>query len=103
VFPPFPWSTAATYKTTHPNKPTLETTHNSSADAIELQLPPDCGNGYTNAGVSLARLLWHVPIPAMMTLLASLLMERRVIVVGQSRDVVSAAVCAANALIYPFK
>jgi hypothetical protein len=39
----------------------------------------------------------------MVTLIASLLMERRVVVVGQSRDMVSAAVCAAAALIYPFK
>jgi hypothetical protein len=39
----------------------------------------------------------------MVTLIASLLLERRVVVVGQSRDMVSAAVCAAAALIYPFK
>lgn len=75
----------------------------SSAEALELQIPPDCGNGYENAGVSLARLLYHVPIPAMVTLMASLLLERRVVIVGQSRDTVSAAVCAANALLYPFK
>jgi len=55
------------------------------------------------AGVSLARLLWHVPVPAMVTLIASLLLERRVLVVGQSRDMVSAAVCAAQALIHPFR
>lgn len=55
------------------------------------------------AGVSLARLLWHVPVPAMMTLIASLLLERRVLVVGQSRDMVSAAVLAAQALIHPFR
>jgi ankyrin repeat protein len=35
--------------------------------------------------------------------MAALLMERRVVIVGQSRDVVSAAVAAANALLYPFK
>lgn len=66
-------------------------------------MPPDCGNGVSNAGISLARLLWHVPVPAMLTLIASLLLERRVLVVGQSRDMVSAAVCAAAALLYPFK
>jgi hypothetical protein len=55
------------------------------------------------AGVSLARLLWHVPVPAMVTLIASLLLERRVLVVGQSRDMVSAAVLAAQALIHPFR
>jgi hypothetical protein len=75
----------------------------SSDDVLELQVPPDCGNGVSNAGVSLARLLWHVPVPAMLTLIASLLLERRVLLVGQSRDTVSAAVCAASALLYPFK
>jgi hypothetical protein len=57
----------------------------------------------SRAGVSLARLLWHVPVPAMVTLIASLLLERRVLVVGQSRDMVSAAVCAAQALLHPFR
>jgi hypothetical protein len=75
----------------------------STEEYVELQVPPDDGNGAHNAGVSLARLLWHVPVPAMVTLIASLLLERRVVVVGQSRDMVSAAVCAAAALIYPFK
>lgn len=71
--------------------------------ALELQVPPDCGAGYCNAGVSLARLLWHVPAPAMASLLASLLLERRVVLVGKSRDMVSGAAAAAAALIYPFK
>lgn len=53
--------------------------------------------------MSLARLLWHVPVPAMLTLIASLLLERRVLVVGHSRDMVSAAVCAAQALLHPFR
>jgi hypothetical protein len=70
---------------------------------LELALPRDCGNGYNNAGVSLARLLWTVPVPAMLTLVASLLLERRVLLVGQGRDAVSAAVAAANALLYPFR
>lgn len=39
----------------------------------------------------------------MITLIASLLLERRVLVVGQSRDMVSAAVCAAQALLHPFR
>lgn len=38
----------------------------------------------------------------MLTLIASLLLERRVLIVGQSRDMVSAAVCAAQALLHPF-
>lgn len=80
------------------------TTHtHSTQEYVELQIPPDCGNGYANAGVALARLLWAVPVPALVTLIASMLLERRVILVGQSRDAVSAAVVAANALLYPFK
>lgn len=94
--PPTPWPP-------WPRLPPPPTPTPRSPDLLELQIPPDCGNGYNNAGVSLARLLWHVPVPAMVTLVASLLMERRVILVGQSRDMVSAAVCAANALLYPFK
>lgn len=64
-----------------------------------------CGaaHAHLGAGVSLARLLWHVPVPAMLTLIASLLLERRVLVVGQSRDMVSAAVNAAQALLHPFR
>ena len=73
------------------------------AASLELKLPRDCGNGYCNAGVSLARLLWTVPTPALLTLIASLLMERRVLIVGQGRDAVSAAEAAANALLYPFR
>lgn len=66
--------------------------------------PALCGTFVViGAGVSLARLLWHVPVPAMVTLIASLLLERRVLVVGQSRDMVSAAVCAAQALLHPFR
>lgn len=38
-----------------------------------------------------------------MTLLAALLLERRVILVAQDRDKVSAAVHAAAALLYPFR
>ena len=38
-----------------------------------------------------------------MTLLAALLLERRVILVAKERDTVSAAVHAAAALLYPFR
>lgn len=51
----------------------------------------------------LARLLWHVPVQGLMTLLAALLLERRVILVAKERDTVSAAVHAAAALLYPFR
>lgn len=72
-------------------------------DVLELQVPPDCGNGKENCGVPLARLLWHVPVSAMVTLIASMLLERRIIIVGQSHDTVTAAVQAASAMLYPFK
>lgn len=38
-----------------------------------------------------------------MTLLAALLLERRIILVAKERDTVSAAVHAAAALLYPFR
>lgn len=75
----------------------------SSDQFIELEIPPDFGNGSWNAGIPLARLLWHVPVQGLMTLLAALLLERRVILVAQDRDTVSAAVHAAAALLYPFR
>ncbi len=70
---------------------------------IELQVPPDCGNGKDNSGIPLARLLYHVPPAGMLTLVASLLLERRIVFVARSRDTVTAAVQAAQALIYPFR
>jgi hypothetical protein len=73
-----------------------------SADAIELEVPPDLGNGATNSGISLARLLWFLTPRQAVTLVASLLLERRIILVARDADTVSAAVHAANALLYPF-
>ncbi|DBA87177.1 TPA: hypothetical protein ACH3X2_005181 [Trebouxia sp. C0005] len=70
---------------------------------IELELPPDFGNGSWNAGIPLAPLLWHVPVQGLMTLLAALLLERRVILVAEDRNKVTAAVHAAAALLYPFR
>lgn len=70
---------------------------------MDLQVPTDCGNGKWNCGISLARLLWHVPVGALLTLIASMLLERRIIIVGQSKDTTSAAVQAAAALLYPFQ
>ncbi len=75
----------------------------SAEDCLELQVPIDCGNGKWNCGVSLARLLWDVPAPALATLMASMLLERRIILVSSQRDTVTAAVQAAAALLYPFK
>lgn len=75
----------------------------SAGEVVQLRVPPDCGNGKLNAGISLARLLWHVPVPALCTLIASMLLERHVLIVGQSRDMVSSAVQAAAALLYPFQ
>ncbi len=75
----------------------------SAEECLELQVPIDCGNGRWNCGVSLARLLWDVPVPALTSLLASMLLERRIILVSSQRDTVTAAVQAASALLYPFK
>ncbi len=68
-----------------------------------LQVPPDLGNSTANAGVSLARLLWFLTPRQAVTLVASLLLERRIILVARDADTVSAAVHAASALLYPFK
>jgi len=65
-------------------------------------VPPDLGNGVANSGISLARLLWFLTPRQAVTLVASLLLERRIILVARDADTVSAAVHAANALIYPF-
>ncbi|KAK9829376.1 hypothetical protein WJX72_005465 [[Myrmecia] bisecta] len=75
----------------------------STAQFIELEIPPDSGNGIWNAGIPLARLLWALPAPALMTLVASLLLERRVILTARDTDTVSACVHAAAALLYPFR
>ena len=69
---------------------------------LELEVPPDLGNGARNAGVSLARLLWFVTPRQAVSLLGALLLERRVILVGGDADKVSAAVHAAAAALYPF-
>ena len=66
------------------------------------QVPPDLGNGAASSGVSLARLLWFLTPRQAVTLVASLLLERRIILVARDADTVSAAVHAANALLYPF-
>ena len=70
---------------------------------IELQIPPDTGNGSWNAGIPLARLLWHLPSGALMALLQAMLLERRIFMVAQERDTLSAALHAAAALLYPFR
>lgn len=73
------------------------------APSTPSQVPPDLGNGPANAGVSLARLLWFLTPRQAVTLVASLLLERRVILVARDADTVSAAVHAANALLHPFR
>ena len=66
-------------------------------------MPPDLGNSAANAGISLARLLWFLTPRQAVTLVASMLLERRIILVARDADTVSAAVHAANALLYPFR
>lgn len=75
----------------------------SSSEFIELQVPPLTGGSPEMAGVSLARLLWRIPVQCLMTLIASLFLERRIIMVSTSKDTLSAAIHAASALIYPFE
>ena len=74
----------------------------STPEFVELEVPPALGNGAGNAGLPLARLLWHLPARAMVALLEALLLERRVLLVAQDKDTVSAAVHCAAALLYPF-
>ena len=74
----------------------------SSDRFIDLQIPPDTGNGSWNAGVPLARLFWHLPAASLMGLLQALLLERRILMVAQEKDTLSAALHAAAALLYPF-
>ncbi len=69
---------------------------------MELEVPPALGNGQANAGLPLARLLWHLPARAMVSLIEALLLERRILMVAQDKDTVSAAVHGAAALLYPF-
>jgi hypothetical protein len=70
---------------------------------IELEIPPDTGNGAANAGIPLARLLWALPVPQLVALLEALLLEKRVLLLGPEPDTVSAATQAAAALLYPFR
>lgn len=75
----------------------------SMEDLIELTVPPDLGNGRYNSGVALASLLWSLPAEGIASVVASILLERRIVFVSQSRSTVSAAVQAAHALVYPFR
>ncbi|EIE19512.1 hypothetical protein COCSUDRAFT_83563 [Coccomyxa subellipsoidea C-169] len=75
----------------------------STEQWVELEVPPDAGNGAENAGLPLARLLWHLSPSALVGLIEALLLERRVLMVAQERDTVSAAVHAAAALLHPLK
>lgn len=75
----------------------------STDQFVELQIPPDTGNGSWNAGISLARLLWHLPCGPLMALLQAMLLERRVLFMSAERDTLSAGLHAAAALLYPFR
>ena len=67
---------------------------------MELEVPPDTGNGAANAGVPLARLLWHLHEPhrsasrnAMLALLEALLLERRILMVAEVRSPTAGRPC----------
>jgi len=70
---------------------------------VELEVPPALGNGQANAGLPLARLLWHLPARELVSLIEALLLERRILMVAQDKDTVSAAVHGAAAMLYPFQ
>ena len=70
---------------------------------MELEVPPALGNGRANAGLPLARLLWHLPAWELVSLIEALLLERRILMVAQDKDTVSAAVHGAAAILYPFQ
>ena len=55
----------------------------SSEQWIELEVPPEAGNGAENAGLPLACLLWHLPARPLVALVEALLLERRVLMVAQ--------------------
>ncbi|KFM26365.1 DENN domain-containing protein 1B [Auxenochlorella protothecoides] len=69
---------------------------------LELEVPPDVGGGASTAGIPLAPLLWHLTPRLAVSLLAALLMERRVVVVSADLGRLTAAVAAAAALLHPF-
>ena len=75
----------------------------STDGLLEFQVPPLTGGSPEMAGVGLARLLWRIPVECLLTLIASLLFERRIIMISTSKHTLSAAVHAASALIYPFE
>eukprot|EP00891_Asterochloris_glomerata_P004797 jgi/Astpho2/4797/Aster-00342 len=76
----------------------------STEHYIELEVPPDSGNGSWNAGIALAPLLYYFPqMDALLSLLAAMLLERRIIVVASDRERVTSAVHAAAAMLYPFR
>lgn len=48
----------------------------STEQWLELEVPPDVGNGSENAGLPLARLLWHLSPPALVGLIEALMLVR---------------------------
>ena len=75
----------------------------STKEYVELQIPPDTGNGSWNAGIPLARLLWQLPPDALLALIQALLLEKRIVMLSEDRNALSASVHAAAALLYPFR
>lgn len=46
----------------------------STEQWLELEVPPDAGNGAENAGLPLARLLWHLSPLALVGLIEALML-----------------------------
>lgn len=78
--------------------------HSSSEESSLLLLCPEDTQGDAHAAAApLAPLLWHIPAEALVSLLAALLLERRVIVAAHDLDRLSRVVHAAATLLYPFQ
>ena len=74
----------------------------ASTSHIELEVPPLTGLGQACAGVAVAQLLYYVTPRQALSVLAALLLERRVVLTGCSPLAVALAVHAAAALLHPF-
>lgn len=65
----------------------MDVQHCSCGIHTPPQVPPDLGLGPGNAGIATACLLYHLPPRVALTLIAALLMERRIILVGALQGV----------------
>ena len=102
LYPPRPPSQHIhTRPHTSPHTPFFPSAPDNSS--LVLVCPDDTQGDASAAAAPLAPLLWHVPPETLASLLAALLLERRVIVAAHDLDRLSRVVHAAAALLYPFQ